>query len=334
MSLDRSQRLSDTDASTASRPTAALRFLRHRWIYDWASPWEYTAHAVTREVFHSRSEYQDIEIVETEGYGRCLLLDGEVQSFESDEFIYHEALVHPVLTLHPNPRRVLVIGGGEGATLRETLRHRSVEAVVMVDLDPQVIAGARAHLPSFHDGAFDDPRVRLEFGDGRSFVENCQDRFDAVVIDVTNPMAGGPSYRLFTVEFYEAVRRRLTPDGLVVLQSDAVTLHGLESAATIYATVRSVWSHVFMYAVFLTAYTTDWSFTVASAATLKPCELSPVSLDKRLRCRIERPLRFYDGISHWRMFHLPRYVREALAQARSISRDDQPILESFPGLST
>ena len=142
-------------------------------MLDWASPWEYTAHAVHHEVFHARSDFQDIEIVETEGYGRCLLLGGEVQSFEADEYIYHESLVHPAMLLHPAPRQVLVIGGGEGATLREVLRHRSVERAVMVDLDPQVIAAAREHLPSFHAGSFDDPRVRIEFADGRAFIERC-----------------------------------------------------------------------------------------------------------------------------------------------------------------
>jgi spermidine synthase len=303
-------------------------------MLDWAGPCEYTAHAVRREIFHTRSDFQDIEIVETEGYGRCLLLDGEVQSFEDDEHIYHESLVQPAMLLHPDPRRVLVIGGGEGATLREVLRHRSVEQAVMVELDPQMIAAAREHLPTFHAGSFDDPRVRLEFGDGRSFVEKCRDRFDAIVIDVTNPMAGGPSIRLFTAEFYEAVRERLNAGGVVVLQSDAVTLHGLESAATIHHTVRSVWPRVFTYAVFLPAYTTDWSFTLAGSELPSPLDLTSESIDERIKSQSVSGLRFYDGITHQRMFHLPRYVRDAFSASHRISRDDRPLEESFPGLTS
>ncbi len=310
---------------------SALRFLRHRWMLDWASPWEYTAHAVNREIFHARSEFQDIEIVETEGYGRCLLLDGEVQSFEADEHIYHESLVHPALLFHENPRRVLVIGGGEGATLREVLRHRSIEQAVMVDLDPQMIAAAREHLLSFHAGSFDDPRVRLEFGDGRGYVEQYRDQFDAIVIDVTNPMAGGPSFRLFTVEFSQAVRERLNPGGIVVLQSDAVTPHGLESASTIYQTVRAVWSQAFGSAVFLPAYTTDWSFTVAGEELRLPLDLSPDEIDRRIEARLSSALRFYDGTTHHRLFHLPRYVRDAFAIPRTISRDSAPMQETYPG---
>jgi spermidine synthase len=302
-------------------------------MLDWASPWEYTAHAVRREVYHARSEFQDIEIVETEGYGRCLLLDGEVQSFELDEYIYHESLVQPALVMHPDPRRVLVIGGGEGATLREVLRHQSVEQVVMVDLDAQVIAAAREHLPSFHAGAFADPRVRLQFGDGRAFVENCRDPFDAIFIDVTNPMAGGPSFRLFTVEFYRIVRERLTQNGIVVIQSDAVTLHGLDSAATIHRTIRAVWPYVFAYAVFLPAYTTDWSFTLAASTPIDPLALTAGEVDDRLAARRINGLRFYDGTTHERSFRLPRYARDAFERDGALSRDAAPIRESFPGLT-
>jgi spermidine synthase len=295
--------------------------LRHRWMLDWASPWEYTAHAVRHECYHARSQYQDIEIIETEGYGRCLLLDGEVQSFEADEHVYHESLVHPGLFLHSCPRRVLVIGGGEGATLREVLRHGSVEQAVMVELDPQMIVAADAHLPTFHAGAFDDPRVRLHFADGRQFVEGTAERFDAAIIDVTNPLSGGLSYRLFTAEFYAAVRDRLQPGGLVVVQSDAVGLHGLDSFATIHRTLAEVFSRVRATAVFLPAYTTDWSFTIAGDSLPEPHGQSPAEIDRAISQRLKSPVRYYDGITHHRLFHLPRYVREAIARSSRVNRD-------------
>jgi spermidine synthase len=233
--------------------------------------------------------------------------------------------------MHERPRRVLVIGGGEGATLREVLKHSTVERAVMVDIDEQLIAAAREHLPSFHQGSFNDPRVQLQFDDGRKFIESSTDRFDVIVIDVTNPMMDGPSFRLFTAEFYRAARERLNPGGIVVLQSDAVTLSGLNSAATIYQTVCAVWPHVFSSAAFLPAYTTDWSFTVASADPFVPTDLAIAEIDKRICQRIGQSLRFYDGITHQRLFHLPRYVRESLARPRPISRDDSPIQESLPG---
>jgi len=324
-----------SDSTECNRTGPGLGQHRHRWMYDWASPWEYTAHAVRREIHHAASAFQEIEIVETEGWGRCLLLDGEVQSFEVDEYVYHESLVHPAMLLvpDPGPRSVLVIGGGEGATLREVLRHPGVEQVTMVDLDRELIAAARVHLPRFHAGSFDDPRVRLEFGDGRAFVEQSRAAFDVIVIDVTNPMEGGPSYRLFTVEFYRAVAERLRDGGIVALQSDAVTLGGMGSAATIHHTVRAVWPNVCSYAVFLPAYATEWSFTIAGSRVPSPVEWTPAAVAERLARRSVTGLRYYDGVTHRRMFHLPAYVRQALGQPSTVSRDDQPLIERFPGWS-
>jgi spermidine synthase len=146
-------------------------------------------------------------------------------------------------------------------------------------------------------------------------------------------MADGPSYRLFTVEFYSLVRERLNPHGVVVLQSDGVSLHNLESAATMHATVRAVWPLIHSSVVFLPAYTTDWSFTLAGLdGNAAPLGQSPESLDERVESRLLTALRFYDGITHHRLFRLPRYVRDAFAVARSVNRDAQPMQQSFPGL--
>ncbi len=295
----------------------------HRWLHDWATPWEYTAHAVRRQICRERSEYQEIDILETEAYGRCLVLDGEVQSYEADEHIYHECLVHPAFLLHPGPKHVLVVGGGEGATIREVLKHRSVERVVMAELDPQVVEACRRYLPGFHAGAFDHPAVRFHFGDGRAYVENCTDRFDAVVLDLTNPIGDSLSARLFTVEFYEQVRRILNPGGVVVVQSDAVSLYGLSSFATIYRTIREVFPSVHVGATYMPSFTTDWSFTIAGDEQLRaPLSLSVEEVDRLLQERLTEPTRFYDGFAHQRMFYLPRYVREAMQSLGKVRRDE------------
>ena len=161
-------------------PPGAQGFPEGDWTVDWSSPFEFTAHARLETLHREVTPFQRIEIVRTADCGRCLLLDGDLQSCEADEFIYHEALVHPALILHPDPRRVLVIGGGEGATLREVLRHRSVELARMGDLDERVVAAARTHLDTFHAGAFDEPRARPAFGDGRAFLETSAETWDAV----------------------------------------------------------------------------------------------------------------------------------------------------------
>ncbi len=295
----------------------------HRWLHDWASPWEYTAHAIRRQICRERSEFQEIDILETEAYGRCLVLDGEVQSYEADEHIYHECLVHPAFLLHPGPKRVLVVGGGEGATIREVLKHRSVERVIMAELDPQVVEACRRYLPGFHAGAFDHPAVRFHFGDGRAYVENCTEQFDAVVLDLTNPIGDSLSARLFTVEFYEKVRGILNPGGVVVVQSDAVSLYGLTSFATIYRTIREVFPTVHVGATYMPSFTTDWSFTIAGDESLRsPLSLSVEEVDRLLAERLTEPTRFYDGFAHQRMFYLPRYVREAMQSLGRVRRDE------------
>lgn len=304
----------------------------HRWLHDWASPWEYTAHAIRGQICRERSEYQEIDILETEAYGRCLVLDGEVQSYEADEHIYHECLVHPGFLLHPGPRSVLVIGGGEGATIREVLRHRSVERVIMAELDPHVVDVCRRHLPGFHAGAFDHPAVRFHFGDGREFVENCQETFDAAILDLTNPLGESHSSPLFTMEFYEALRRILNPGAVVVIQSDAVSFYGLQNFASIYRTVKEVFPTVHVGATYMPSFTTDWSFTIAGEDLPDPLSLDVETVDRLLEERLNSTVRFYDGHAHQRMFHLPRYVREAMASLGFVRRDeDAERRERFTG---
>jgi spermidine synthase len=132
---------------------------------------ERIAYEVTATLLEIQTTYQAVGIYDTVSYGRALFLDGKIQSAEQDEFIYHEALVHPGLVCHPAPRRVLIAGGGEGATLREVLRHNTVQEAVMVDLDAEVVEAARRHLTKWHAGAFTDPRTRLLHADARAYLE-------------------------------------------------------------------------------------------------------------------------------------------------------------------
>lgn len=324
------------------RSQASTRERAGRWMLDWLNPWHYAGYEVRREIVCCESEFQRIEIVETTAFGRSLLLGGEVQSFEADEHIYHEALVHPALLAHPHPVRVLIIGGGEGATLREVLRHGSVERVLMVDVDREVVEASRRYLPTFHEGAFSDPRVELVIGDGRDFVEGSlaggnslernDETFDVILIDINSPLDGGPSCRLFTREFYEAVKGRLASDhGLVALQSGGATMNGLEGLSTIARTLGSVFDRVFPAAVFVPSFAMDWSFTLAGDGCPSPLEAVPHEVDAELEARLESGLRFYDGIGHVRMFHLPRFVRQALRKSGKMSLDTDLYLQPFPG---
>ncbi|MCU0586641.1 MAG: fused MFS/spermidine synthase [Syntrophobacteraceae bacterium] len=183
---------------------------------------EEIAYRCERVVFRGRSRYQRIDIVDTLAHGRMLFLDGIAQSAESDEFIYHEMLVHPAMFSQSRPRSVLIIGGAEGATLREVLLHPTVERVVMVDIDAELVEVCRAHLASWHRGSFEDPRVELAIDDGRRFLARSHERFDCIILDLSDPEEGSPARLLFTLEFYGLVRDRLSPGGAVAVQGEAI----------------------------------------------------------------------------------------------------------------
>src|SRR4051794_33786989 len=180
---------------------------------------EYVIRDLTQVVLRQQTQFQLLEIVDTLSHGRALYLDNKIQSAELDEFIYHEALVHPALILAGTPRRVFVAGGGEGATLREVLRYPSVERVVMVDIDAEAVQACRTHLRAWHQGAYDDPRVELVHADARQALAESAEQFDAIVVDITDPLTDGPSYRLFTREFYSLVAERLAPHGALAVQA-------------------------------------------------------------------------------------------------------------------
>ena len=155
---------------------------------------EFYGFVLDRIVARLKTSFQDVLIVDSANYGRMLVLDGSVQSAELDEALYHEVLVHPAMLAHRDPADILIVGGGEGATCREVLKHRSVRTVTMVDIDGDAVELCKTHLSQWHQGSFDDPRVRLVIEDGRRFLEKTRRRFDVAVIDVVDLLDHGPSF--------------------------------------------------------------------------------------------------------------------------------------------
>lgn len=172
--------------------------------------------AVEGVVTRERTDFQDLGIFDSPRFGRVLALDGIVQLTEADECVYHEMIAHVPLLAHGRARRVLVIGGGDGGTVREVLKH-DVDEVVMVELDRQVVEACREHLPSVNDGAFEDPRLELCFEDGVNYVANCERLFDVILVDSTAPLPG-PGEVLFSEAFYRDCKRILTTDGILISQ--------------------------------------------------------------------------------------------------------------------
>ena len=302
------------------------------WIDDYFNNYELHKHAFRDVVCHVQSKTQKIIIVNTYNYGRCLILDNEFQSAEMDEFIYHEALVHPSLVLHPGAESVLILGGGEGATLREVLRYQTVKKAVMVDIDGEMIACSKKFLPSFHAGAFDDSRVELVIEDGRKYLERIQDRFDVIIVDVNDPLEGGPSYMLFTMELYQIVTERLRKDGIVIVQSGSASISENDVFTSICNTLNKVFPHVFPYVTYIPSYALPWGFCMA---THNPSNLDipGEEIDARINARITGNLRFYDSITHHSLFNLPKYLRTDIQRQRRIIQDKDPLMEHYPGIS-
>jgi len=256
-----------------------------------------------------RSRYQEIIIADTEDYGRALILDDYIQSSYQDEHYYHESLVHPAMVAHPSPRDVLILGGGEGATLREALKHNTVQRAVMVDIDADVVELSRQYLPLMHQGAFDDPRAKVVIEDGFLYVENALktgDKYDVVVMDLTDPYSSDIAKKLYSPEFFQKIKGILREDGIVVTQAgnsfffpDAydMVLHGITANFPMVAEYE-VWIPSFGYAV---------NYILGSLRH-NPATLSAEEVDRRLRERGVSTL-FYSGKAHIGLMNLPIHRR-------------------------
>lgn len=285
------------------------------WYFERIDPFEAHMFAYRQSLHSGRTKYQTVEIVDTFKFGKVLLLDGKPQSAAYDEYIYHESLVHPAMIVHPEPQRVLIIGGGEGATLREVLRHWTVKRAIMVDLDEEVVALCREHLPEWHQGSFTDPRVRLFFQDGKEFLQETRERFHVIILDSTDFSEQGPAISLFTREFFQLARERLDQPGVLVIQ--AVELSSIEYTKhlLLYRTIGSVFPRVRSYRTYVPSFRADWGFIVASDE-LDPGELDEDTVDQKLRERIHDggSPRFYDGQAHRSLFSLSKDLRKILSQ--------------------
>lgn len=256
---------------------------------------------IDRILHHERSDFQEIVVAESREYGRMLLLDGVIQTTLRDEFIYHEMIAHVPLYTHPNPERVLVIGGGDGGTVREVLRHREVKRVELVEIDGRVVDLSREYLPELAR-ALDDPRVDVRIADGIEHVKTCHDEYDVVLIDSSDPT--GPAEGLFTSEFYGNVSRALKDDGLMVAQT-GTPFFMPEIVRQTYHAIADQFAFVRLYTASVPTYSMGpFSLTFAAKRNV---ELKPSR-----RARGHGKMRYYSPEVHEAAFALPVYLQELL----------------------
>jgi spermidine synthase len=239
-----------------------------------------------------------------------LVLDGDTQSSALDEHIYHESLVHPAcVAAGGSPKRALILGGGEGATLRELLRVPSMQKVTMVDIDGEVVDVCRRYLPEWSAGAFEDPRADVVIGDAKDYVFSSDEQFDVIIGDLTEPLEDSPSAELHSPEMYARIRGLLAPNGAYALQASTAGPHNYQLHAQMIGRLKEAFSAVNPYSVYVPAFDTEWGFAICDGSLdLK----SPEAAGAVARyVRILNGLRFYDEESHRRLFSLPRHLRLA-----------------------
>lgn len=301
-----------------------MKQIATNWFWEYVTPYLVQQLSISDIVYTGQTDFQFMQVVDTPAFGKCLILDGKMQCSEGDEFIYHEALVHPLMITHPSPETVFIAGGGEGATLREVLAHRTVKRVVMVDLDRKVVETCRDLLPSLSRGAFEDTRLELLHVDAMKYLEETQEKYDVIIIDLPEPLEEGPAYLLYTREFYGDLKDKLTSNGLIGLQAGSTSMivsYGFVAVANTLATAFSV---VAPHQAEIPSFGGSWGFAVASN-NLDPRQLSPEEIDRRISDRVNGNLRFYDGLTHRGMFSIPKYLREEMAADKRIITRDEPL---------
>jgi spermidine synthase len=239
-----------------------------------------------------------------------LVLDGDTQSSALDEHIYHESLVHPAcVACGGRPQRALILGGGEGATVRELLRVPGMHKVTMVDIDGEVVEACRRHLPEWSSGAFEDPRTEIVIGDAKEYVFSSREQFDVIIGDLTEPLEDSPSAELHSPQVYAAIRARLAPSGAYALQASTSGPHNCQLHAQMVGRLTDAFSAVYPYSVYVPAFDTEWGFALCGGVL--DASSDDAASSAQAHARACGGLSFYDAESHRRMFNLPRYLREA-----------------------
>jgi spermidine synthase len=295
-----------------------------KWLQDSINKDFIQLHRLEEVLYTGQTKYQSVRIVRSASFGLCLVLDDKIQSSQADEFIYHEALVHPAMITHPRPETVFIAGGGEGATLREVLFHHTVKRAVMVDIDEEVIALCREYLPDHSRGAFADARTELYHVDAREYLEKTTDKFDIIVIDLPDPIEEGPAYKLYTREFYEIVSKKLNDGGLITVQAGSASLNELLNLTAVNNTLHSVFPIVTTHAIDVPCFGGPWGFCIASRK-YDPAQLTVDEIDDRVYRRSLTNLKLYDGLTHQGMFSLPLYLRNALTSQSRLITDEDPL---------
>jgi len=257
---------------------------------------------VKKKLYSGSSSYQQIEVFDTYNFGKVLILDGIFQTSEMDEFIYHEMLAHLPLFYHDNPKKILIIGGGDGGILEEVLKH-PVEKVCMVEIDEKVIDISKKFLPSISKNAFNNKKAAIIIGDGKEYIKNTNDFFDVIILDLSDPC--GPAEDLISLDFYKDVKKVLNNEGIIAIQSGClITQHTM--VKTIKERISSIFSNVKLHRAAIPIFQFgEYSFTIATKNDLPQTTVDRL---KEKQARLNLDLQYWSPEIHIASAILPKYL--------------------------
>jgi len=300
------------------------RDIANEWFLDEESCHRVIMHRTREQVVSVRTAHQHVKVVDTYNLGRVLILDNKIQSAETDEYIYHECLVHPAMMRHGSPTTVLVLGGGEGATLREVLKYRQVAQVTMVDIDEELVRLCDHYLEAWHRGAFKDPRVTLVFDDAAEFVTRHKDTYDVIIMDINDPVSGGPAAALYTKELFDVLKGLMHRGSVLATQAVEVFFDESDRHSVLHRTLSMSFGSVESYCEYVPSFGCMWGFLLCSDGP-RASSMSEENIERAIGRLVSGALRFYDGEAHRRIFSLPKMVREMLARQTTISTAAAPM---------
>ncbi len=299
-----------------------------QWYVEFNGPDDLCGFRCRQVLAEGQTRYQRYLIIEAPTLGKALILDGVLQSASRDEVIYHEALVHPALFAHDSPRQVAVLGGGEGATIREVLQHAVVQAVTMVDLDEELVALCRRHLPEFGGRAWEDPRLTLIHADARAWLATQPDAsLDVIIMDITDPLEGGPAFFLFTQEMFRLVQAKLRSAGVMSIQAGSAG-QAIRLLPHLHRTLQAVFPRVIPYTAYIPSFNDQYGFMLAGGEACtwpEPARLRGLQAERRLPA-----LQWLDPDFAPAIPALPPYVRRLLAAEGRVLADAQPFQQHQP----
>eukprot|EP00924_Labyrinthula_sp_SR-Ha-C_P008133 snap_masked-scaffold_11-processed-gene-4.30-mRNA-1 protein AED:0.00 eAED:0.00 QI:0/-1/0/1/-1/1/1/0/328 len=296
-------------------------------------------------LFEGHSGMQKVQVIETHQFGKTLVMDGQTQSAEADEHVYHETLVHPAMLIHGNPKRVFIGGGGEFATAREVLKHNTLEKCVMVDIDKLACDMCRKHLPEWSANSTDDSRLEVHYTDAKKWLEDYYkekkngegkleeaDKFDVIIMDIVDPIEAGPGYKLYTTEFYTFIQDILSETGVFVTQSGPGATFNVKSECftVINKTLNSSFPSVAPYTVDIPSFGSCWGFNLATKqqgtnVSTKILESSIQELDLLIGQNICGQTKFLDGVSLKGLFGIAKSIRAECEAEDRVMTIDNPV---------